>query len=106
MAISPLELNGTIQRTQDMSTLKQNEDNKATLDQSNFQQRFDKEISEKFTRVRDAENIRNGEKKMDARDKGSNEYTGDGGKKREKDKPSFEGKVVAKGEGGIFDVKI
>lgn len=106
MAISPIELNGTIQRTQDMSVLKQNEDNKATLDQSNFQQRFDKEISEQFSKVRNTSETRNEEKKMDARDKGSNEYTGDGGKKRDKNNPLFEGKVVTKGEGGIFDVKI
>ena len=37
MAIGPIELNGVISRTQDVTTIKQHEDQKAQIDQNNFQ---------------------------------------------------------------------
>ena len=43
MSIRPVEFNGMIQRTQDVSTLKQNEDNKPFMEQQNIQTQFSKE---------------------------------------------------------------
>ena len=47
MGISPLELNGTIARTQDYSVIRQNEEQKSLLDQGHFQNQLDKELNEK-----------------------------------------------------------
>lgn len=84
MAIGPVELNGALQRVQDIATIKQNQDNKAVLNQSAFQDTFSKEIEEHATRVVDPNETAKEQRKFDAKDKGDNEYTGDGGKKKRK----------------------
>ncbi|GFI46095.1 hypothetical protein IMSAGC019_01408 [Lachnospiraceae bacterium] len=38
--ISRVEIQGQVTRAQDFTTIKQNEDNKGMVDQSNFQQQF------------------------------------------------------------------
>ena len=43
MAIRPVEFSGIVQRSQDMSALKQNEDNKPMVQQQNVQTQFAKE---------------------------------------------------------------
>ena len=60
MAIGPIEMNGIISRTQDYSTIKQNEDNKGLVQQQAFQTHFEKELdaSETPSRIEDeAESI-------------------------------------------------
>jgi hypothetical protein len=106
MAIGPVELNGTLQRIQDIATIKQNQDNKAIINQSNFKETFNKEVEEDFSKVPDTEEMRNNNKKFDARDKGDNEYTGDGGTKRKNKKEEVRERVVVKGSKGSFDIKI
>lgn len=103
MAIGPLELNGIISRTQDYSSMKQNEDNKGVINQSSFQQHFTQEISHKIHQVHDADDSQNSNQKFDAREKGNNSYSGDGGKKRQKRE---EGKVVAKNAIAGFDIRV
>lgn len=107
MAISPLELNGTVSRTQDFTTIKHNEDNKGNLDQSNIQNQFHKEIEVKTKQVHNAEDAENTSYRYDAKEKGNGQYSGDGGKQREKDdkERKKEGKVIIKGQ-GRFDIKI
>ena len=46
MSIRPVEFSGVVQRSQDMSTLKQNEDNKPMLQQQNVQTQFAKETTQ------------------------------------------------------------
>lgn len=104
MAISPVLLNGSVSRMQDITQLKQNEDTKGMIDQTNFQNTFHKEIDHKLNQVHQSDNAENYQKKFDAKEKGSNEYSGDGGKKRRQDKQP-DGKVIAKTQGG-FDIKI
>ena len=41
MSIRPVEFHGIVQRSQDVSTLKQNEDNKPMLQQQNVQTQFE-----------------------------------------------------------------
>lgn len=103
MAIGPIELHGTIARTQDFSAVKQHEDQKALIDQGNFQNHFNKEIKERPHQVNHADNADFHNRKFDAKDKGSNQYEGDGGKNRKK--PEEDGKVFIKGQ-SRFDVKI
>lgn len=104
MAISPLLFNGTVTRMQDVSTMKQNEDMKGMVDQSNFQTTFNKQIDTKMNRVHKSDDAENRQKKFDAKNKGDNEYSGDGGKQRQGNNKD-EGKVICKTQGG-FDIKI
>lgn len=106
MAITPLEQFGTIGRTQDYSILKQQEDTKAAVEQANIQVKAEKQADEKLNQVRSADNAQLNEKKFDAKEKGSNEYAGDGGrgKKKSADKQT-DGKVILK-RTQTFDMKI
>lgn len=104
MAIGPIELQGTIARTQDIYTIKQNEDQKVTVDQNNFQNQFSKEVNDRPHQVNQSENADFLNRKFDAREKGSNQYSGDGGKNK-KHKKEEDGRVLVKGQ-NRFDVKI
>ena len=104
MAIGPIELQGTIARTQDFTTIKQNEDQKGLINQSNMQQQFNKEIKDRPHQVSQQENADFMNRKFDPQEKGDNQYAGDGGKNRQKRKEE-EGRVVIKGQTG-FDIKI
>lgn len=104
MAIGPLEFNGTIGRVQDFAAFKQNDDNRAATNQAVFQNQFDKEVKEKTAQVNETDESDKSKNHTDARDKGSNEYEGDGGKKRKKNRP-VDGTVVVKNAGG-FDMKV
>ncbi|MEG1848025.1 MAG: hypothetical protein RRX92_00730 [Lachnospiraceae bacterium] len=105
MAISPLEMNGAITRTQDYTTVKHNEDNKSMLDQSNIQTQFHKEVDVKTTQVHHAEDTENPKQKYDAKEKGHGQYEGDGGQKKKSTKEETEGRVIIKGQTS-FDIKI
>lgn len=103
MAISPLMFNGSVTRMQDVTQIKHNEDIKGAVDQANFQNTFHKQIDSKMTQVHQSDNTENRQKKFDSKEKGDNEYSGDGGKKRKHD--DKEGRVIAKTQGG-FDMKV
>lgn len=106
MAITPLEQYGTIGRTQDYAIVKQQEDTKTATDQINIQVKIEKAANDKVNQVRSADDTQFSEKKFDAKEKGDNEYTGDGGQKRKKTAPVHtEGKVILK-RTQSFDMKI
>jgi len=104
MALGPVELNGVISRTQDYSTIKQNEDNKGVVNQQNFQQQFEKTLDIRHTQVIQGDDIRKEDRKFDAREKGDNEYVRSGGKRKKKEEKQ-DGKVIVKGQRS-FDIKI
>lgn len=104
MAIGLVEMHGTIARAQDFTTIKQNEDQKSLVDQSNYQQQFNKEINERPHQVTRQENADFMNRKFDAKDKGDNQYSGEGGKRGKKDKEE-DGRVIIKGQ-SKFDIKI
>lgn len=91
-----------IARTQDFTTIKQFEDNRAALAQMNMNQQSGKEIQNRAKQVVHTEETQWQQKRFDAKEKSDNEYAGDGGKKR-KNKPVDQ--VVVKRQQG-FDVKI
>ncbi len=107
MSISRIELQGQISRANDYTTIKHNEDSKAMVDQSNFQNQFNKSINDKLHQVRHGDNADYENKRFDAKDKGDNQYAGDGGRQRKKhsDKDDSGEKVILKGIGS-FDMKI
>lgn len=102
MAFGSIEIT-TITRTQDYTTIKQNQDNKPLADQTHIGQQIQKDNQQRTKEVRSSDNSDWHNKKFDAKDKGDNDYQGDGGqKRRQKDKTE---QVVVKGHRG-FDMKI
>ena len=101
MAFGSIELT-TISRAQDYSPIKQNEDNKAVVDQTNGQFQVQKNEEQKTREVHSSDDTQWQESKPDAREKGKGQYYGDGGKRL---KSQAKDRVVAKGKGG-FDIKI
>lgn len=106
MPIGPLELNGALSRVQDVAIIKQNEDNKATINQSNVQGTFQEEVEEHSSKVEESDDAERQNKKFDAREKGDNEYEGDGGKKKKKAREDLKDKVIVKGKSQHLDIKI
>lgn len=82
MAINPVDLNHAMTRTQDYATMKHNEDMKGVVSQSNFQINMKKEDESKMTQVRKKDEAEYNQRKFDAREKGDNEYSGNGGKSK------------------------
>lgn len=105
MSIRPVDFNGMVQRTQDVSTLKQNQDNRPVYDQQALAGKLQKDTMQNMRQVNHSEDAENNQKKYDAREKGSNEYEGNRKDKRKKEEKQ-EGKVVRKSSLGGFDMKI
>lgn len=104
MAINPIDLNHAMTRTQDYTTMKHNEDMKGVVDQSNFHINMKKEVESKFTQVRKKDEAEYNQRKFDAKEKGDNEYYGNGEKKK-KDSGKMQDKVTIKSV-HHFDVTI
>lgn len=101
--ISPIEFSGIVQRTNDISTMKQNEDAKPMVDQNNFSQAVHKHTEHVTQEVANKDNADGRNEKFDAKEKGKNKYARQGGKK----KKAQEGdKVVVKGVSSGFDIQI
>lgn len=92
----------TMGRAQDYTTIKQNEDNKGMVEQSNLGQYAHKQVEQNAQSVTDSQNADWHNKRQDAKDKGNNQYEGDGGRDRKNPKKD---RVVLKGHQG-FDIKI
>ncbi len=103
--INPIEVNGIISRAQDVSMIRHNEENKGMVDQSNFQKKFDQEVEQNIRTVRHPDDTDKADTRHDAKEKGKNEYYGDGGRHKSNQEKKSDGKVIMKGQGG-FDVKI
>lgn len=104
MAINPIEVNGMLVRTQDLSAIKQNEDNRAILQQGNVANSVVKKMQEKHEQVVNAEKTEYNEYRYDAKEKGNGSYQGNRRKKENKEKEE-DGKIVKKQPGG-FDMRI
>lgn len=103
MALGAIDLT-SISRAQDYSPIKQNEDNKAFMDQNNIGQNVRKDIQQRAREVRTGDNSDWHSRKFDAKDKGSNEYQGDGG--RRKNGNNQKEQMIVKGGHQGFDIKI
>lgn len=101
MAFGSIEIT-TITRAQDYTTIKHNEDNKSFTDQTNIGQHIQKDIQQQAKEVRSSDNSDWHSRQFDAREKGDNEYSGDGGRRKKREKKD---QVVVKGR-QTFDMKI
>ncbi len=66
-------------------------------------QRNEEDTTDKLSRVREADDANNDQRKFDSSEKGDNEYAGDGGRNRKKKEQ--DGRVLIKNKGG-FDISI
>lgn len=106
MTIRPVDLNGMIQRTQDVGTIKHQENTKPMVDQQNIQTSFAKTEEKIAKQVNHADDAEQEEYRYDAREKGSSQYSGNGGsKKKKKDEPHTD-KVIVKNRSAGIDIKI
>lgn len=105
MSIRPVDFNGMIQRTQDMSTLKQNEDNKPFVEQQMLYSQETKKLEHQLHRVNQAQEKENDTFRYDAKEKGNGHYDSEEKKKKNKN-PQKKDKMVVKGQISGFDVKI
>lgn len=105
MAFGSLEI-ASIPRTQDYTIIKQNEDNKGVFQQMTLEQQADKQSEQRTREVHSSDNADWYTGQYDAKEKGHNEYAGNGGgKHRKKENPDKDGVVVNKQHQG-FDIKI
>lgn len=104
MPIRPIELNGTITRVQDVATLKQNEDNKHIVNQSNLSTHSQKEIDHSQKKVKNADDSNYYQKQYDAKEKGNGTYYSN--QKKKKNNSQEQEKKKLKEQGYSFDVSI
>lgn len=110
MSITPLGLHAMIQRTNDVGTIKHQEDTKPAVEQHGIQSQQSKlehDLTHKVaqTKEKDNENFR-----YDAKEKGNGSYQGSRKKKKQDPKEKREvnenGRVILKGQADRFDIKI
>jgi len=99
-----IEIHGGIPRTQDYATLKQQEDLKAGIQQTEIGMRRDEQTQTKASNVHKSDDTENYTPGYDASEKGNGQYSGDGGQNKKKEEPK-NGNVQLKRPGGI-DIKI
>ncbi len=102
MAFGSIEI-VSLTRSQDYTAIKQNEDNKGLVEQTHIGQQVKKETEQRSKEVHSSDNTEWHNKKFDAKEKGSNEYSGNGGNKRKRQEQKEQ--VIVKGHQG-FDMKI
>ncbi len=94
---------GVISRSQDFSIIRHNEDVKPMTDQAVIGEEVQKQNTAKSEEVTDSQEADWYDKRHDASEKGSNEYSGDGGAKRGKKDTGAQAhpdRVIVKGQGG------
>ena len=104
MSFGSLEV-ASIPRTQDYTTMKQNEDNKGAFQQMTLGEHAQKQSEQRTREVHSSDNADWYSGQYDAKEKGKNEYAGNGGKHRKKENSEKDGVVVTKQHQG-FDIKI
>ena len=102
--IRPVEMSGVVQRSQDVSQMKHQENNKAFVDSQNFGQQFNKEVKHQMNSVTDTQKSEKKKDTYDAKNKGNGRECSEQQKeKREKKKNND--KVTLKTQSS-FDIRI
>lgn len=103
MTIRPVDLNGMIQRTDDVGIIKHQQDAKPMHDQQNIQIQVDNREDQLFHQVNDSSESSKLKNDTDAKNGGNGSYSG--GRKKKKEKKT-NAKIIDKNAGGGFDIKI
>ena len=102
MTINPLHLNGLMQRSQDVSAMKQNADHKPVVQQENIQVAFHRKTDSMVKTVVHPEDKANAQGHFDAKEEGKNKYFSN----RKKQQPETKNQVKEKVKTVGFDVTI
>lgn len=98
--IRPVEIQGVVQRSQDISTMRQGENTRPAVEQANINIQQNKNIQQRSEQVNRKEDPEHTEKRYDAKEKGSNEYENPNGnnnkKKRQELDMDSDGRVIIK----------
>ena len=97
-------MNAVISRTQDIASLRHNEDNKAALDSANVQTQMDVKRDEEAYTVQTTQNSDATNTKHDAKEKGRNEFFDI--RRKDKKAKQEDGTVRVKKPSSGFDLKI
>ena len=107
--INPIEFSGMIPRTQDVSTLKQNEDVRPQFEHVNIQSRSEQEAVIKHEQVIEKDNADREKSNYDAKEKGNGQFYNirkkKGNKSSQGEEDDSDGRVVKKSK-NMFDVQI
>lgn len=107
MSIRPIDFNGMIQRTEDVSSLKHQEDAKPLVDQQNIQTQVEQKESAALHQVKEKDDSQGAQNHADAREEGHGQYYAPGVRKKSKQEEKQQpGRVIKKSAGGVFDIKI
>ncbi len=106
MTLRPIEFNGMLQRTDDVSQLKHHEDSKPLVDQQNIQKLVDDQADAMQHAVVNKDESSGAENHADARDEGHGLYFDNRKKKEKKKKEQTDGCVIRKQPTTSFDIKI
>ena len=74
MAISPMLMSGVVQRADDISVIKNQQDNRPSVEQQNVQTQMTKKVDEQRRQVVTSEDTNKTDTHADAREKGKNAY--------------------------------
>lgn len=103
MAIGGIEITSIV-RSQDYTTIKFNEDNKAIAQQNNLVNSMQQQDAQKARQVNQSDHAEWQQKKFDAKEKGNGSYAGSDGRKRKKQDMEKEIQKLQHSSG--FDIKI
>ncbi len=101
IGVSPVEMNGMVNRSQDISIIKHNDDVKPMVDQGNSQAQVEKNVEHRASTVTE---VQNADIRGENSGGGLGSYFGDGGRNRKKKQPVE--RVVEKRRGGGFDFSV
>lgn len=104
MSIRPVDFNGMMQRSQDVSSVKHAEDNKAVVQQQQIGHLQEEKTNQKLRQVNQSDEKENAEGKYDAREEGKNKYFASRDKKKKKQQTVDS--VRIKNESSGFDISI
>lgn len=106
MIVRPVVIQGTVQNSQNMTSVKHGENAKPMVEQANIAVSTQKEVQQKSENVIRKDDVDKGNEKFDAKEKGKNEYYSVKVKKKKKNLgDNNESSVIVKSTGS-FDVKI
>ncbi len=107
MTVRPVHLNGMIQNTQDVSSVRHQENTKPAVEQQHIQVQEKQKEQSQAQEVQKKDNADPQQKKYDARQKGSNEYVNQRkGKKKKRDNLTDGSVKIKTMMSGGFDIKI
>ncbi|SFB66956.1 hypothetical protein [Butyrivibrio sp. YAB3001] len=81
MSINRIDF-GVMAASSEVGNIKAAEEARPLMDQRNFQTQFNQEVDNKRSQITSKDDVGQGELHSDAKEKGSNEYFGDGGRNR------------------------